>query len=699
VVLTQCCLLADFCFLCTLNAAQKDMKEILEKVLRGEGQSLDLMVQLVDHIRPGKFRKKTFAASQIQNLIALLKSYPELKTGLRNLILDLINSRYHMDLLAESGILSNEGFFTETFRKISYKVFPPVLDERELKDTVIRIFNRSSDYEWVYAVPDSLWTALFEEIGFDDPSADRREEQLQKSLLDSILFVSQRIAAMGIEPVLTNQMPELEQSKSPFLEQNRKIANLTEVIREEGIHTEDIKRYWLRIHAELMMCEDVLQSLRKLRYRNGTSLSLTYLLVRLHQSIDRIKILFGLLLPEENAERKTQKIITFFKSTIKHENLRNNLGDHFSQNLGMLAYQITEHAGKTGEHYITSSRREYGSMLYSAMKGGFIVGFLSVFKTLIYYMRLSPFGTAFLYSMNYSFGFIGILLVRGTLATKQPAMTAAHIAASLDSKERNKVDIPGLSGLIVKIARSQLIAFVGNVMIAFPVAYILAWIYYFVFGKHLAGPEKAAHLLHELHPWHSPALFHAAIAGLCLFLSGLISGYYDNGVIFNKIPQRVKEHPLLSKILPLSIRERLGRYLEHNMGSLAGNFFLGIFLGSIGTLGVFFGLPLDIRHITFSAANFGLAIVGLGHHIGWQELLLSIAGIVGIGIMNFVVSFGLALFVAIRSRNVNFRQTRELMSELWRHMLSKPLDFVRPPKNAKALEHPDLSELPPPGES
>ncbi|MBL0912598.1 MAG: site-specific recombinase [Bacteroidia bacterium] len=667
------------------------MKEILEKACKGDESSLELMIRLVDHIRPGRFKKKAFAVSQVQNLIALLKSYPELKEGLRNCILDLLNSRAHMDLLAESGILSNEGFFTETFRKISYKIFPPVLDDHELKDVIIRIFHRESDHEWVYAVPDSLWAELFEEIEFGDPSADRKEEEIENSLLDSVLFVSHRIAAMGIEPVLTNQMPELEQNSSPFISQNKKIVAFTDKVREEGIAAEDVNRDWLRIHAELMICEDVLHTLRKQRYVNGTSLSLTYLLIRLHQSIDRIKILFGLLLPEEKSERRNQRIISFFKATVRQENLRNDLGKHLSENLGMLAYQITEHAGKTGEHYITSSRREYITMLYSAMKGGFIVGFLSAIKTLIYYLKLSPFGTAFLYSMNYSFGFITVLLIRGTIATKQPAMTAAHIAASLDSKERDKADIPGLSELIVKVSRSQLIAFVGNVFVAFPIAYILAWIYYFVFGEHLAGPEKAHHMIDELHPWKSLALFHAGIAGVCLFLSGLISGYYDNGVIFNKIPQRVKEHPLLRRIMPARALDKLSRYLEHNMGSLAGNFFLGIFLGSIGTLGAFFGLPLDIRHISFVSGNFGLAMAGLEHQLSWQVILISIAGIVGIGIMNFAVSFGLALFVAIRSRNIDFRQTRALMHELWLHARSKPLDFIRPPRNARALE-PEMTE-------
>jgi site-specific recombinase len=47
--------------------------------------------------------------------------------------------------------------------------------------------------------------------------------------------------------------------------------------------------------------------------------------------------------------------------------------------------------------------------------------------------------------------------------------------------------------------------------------------------------------------------------------------------------------------------------------------------------------------------------------------------------MNFLVSFSLALLVAIRSRNVNFRQTAELVSLLGKYFRTNTREFFFPP--------------------
>ena len=56
----------------------------------------------------------------------------------------------------------------------------------------------------------------------------------------------------------------------------------------------------------------------------------------------------------------------------------------------------------------------------------------------------------------------------------------------------------------------------------------------------LFGPElfahKSAKLLHELDPFRSLAIPHAAIAGVFLFLSGLISGSVVNRSIHLRVP-------------------------------------------------------------------------------------------------------------------------------------------------------------------
>jgi site-specific recombinase len=111
-----------------------------------------------------------------------------------------------------------------------------------------------------------------------------------------------------------------------------------------------------------------------------------------------------------------------------------------------------------------------------------------------------------------------------------------------------------------------------------------------------------------------------------------------------------------------------------------GNFYFGILLGCLGTVGFLLGLPIDIRHITFSAANFATAIVGLDYHVGWRLALVSACGVLAIGTVNLWVSFALALIVALRSRQVRFRHGAQLVKQLLGRFVRRPQDFLIAPK-------------------
>jgi site-specific recombinase len=61
-----------------------------------------------------------------------------------------------------------------------------------------------------------------------------------------------------------------------------------------------------------------------------------------------------------------------------------------------------------------------------------------------------------------------------------------------------------------------------------------------------------------------------------------------------------------------------------------------------------------------------------------------IAGVIGIGFLNFLVSFSLAFIVAARSRGVRIREYPGFLGILWRYFRSNPLDFVRPRRRVAA---------------
>ena len=109
-------------------------------------------------------------------------------------------------------------------------------------------------------------------------------------------------------------------------------------------------------------------------------------------------------------------------------------------------------------------------------------------------------------------------------------------------------------------------------------------------------------------------------------------------------------------------------------------------LGTIGQLGSFFGLPIDIRHITFASANFAFALVGLDNIMSWQVAAYSLFGIMCIGMVNLGVSFSLAMLVALRSRRVSFGQGGLLTVLLWTRFRESPRDYFFPAKDASPDE-------------
>ena len=110
---------------------------------------------------------------------------------------------------------------------------------------------------------------------------------------------------------------------------------------------------------------------------------------------------------------------------------------------------------------------------------------------------------------------------------------------------------------------------------------------------------------------------------------------------------------------------------------MASNFIFGVLLGVTGYIGHLTGLPLDIRHVAFSAANLGYASV-LG--MGVFEFMLNLLFVLMIGLVNLWVSFTLALTVALRARDTRLSSLPSLYGSLKAQIKERPWGLVYPPK-------------------
>jgi site-specific recombinase len=201
-------------------------------------------------------------------------------------------------------------------------------------------------------------------------------------------------------------------------------------------------------------------------------------------------------------------------------------------------------------------------------------------------------------------------------------------------------------------------------------------------GWEPVDPAKAAHLLHDLHPLRGLALLHAAIAGVYLFLSGLISGFYDNQSLYHRIPERLRRVRWMRRLLGEERLARVAAYVGDNMGALMGNFLFGCMLGCTPVVGELLGLPLDIRHVAFASANLAYGLQAQGFAVGAWAIAVSALGVLLIGLVNLTVSFSLAMRVALRSRGIMPEQTRGLTARVLRRFIASPREFIWVPRRA-----------------
>lgn len=660
-----------------------ELKRILQQVTAlSDVPDPAVLKRLIDELRVSD-KEPVLANEKIQGLIDVLRQHPEYGDGLSSFVLKLIIQYRQIALYTDTGIMSDQGFFNSLRRLVGHRFLPLLPQDDSVVELVGYLFSKRSDERWLANIEKEKWDELVDLLKVQEAHLDL-VATAKNSILNAIIILSYRISGIGLHPDLMEAYPQILNYSASFVAQNQEavlfvnqyrqaheLDTLTDITPEHAVDPAPLL-------VMLEQCEDIVATVRKRIYKTGISIRLTNMMLRLDQSLQRMRILTELV--TDDYQKRDRAIIELIQTLITTANRRYSIGYLIDNNTKLLSRKVTENASRVGEHYISTDRSGYQKMFKKASIGGFIIAFMATIKILAYQLALAPMGRAFVNSMIYGLGFVFIHVVRGTVATKQPAMTAAAIASTIsDGSGKKSRQLTKLSELVVDILRTQFIAIMGNVMLAIPVALIIsfAWLQYN--GAPMIDSEKAGHLLHDLDPFHSLALPHAAIAGVYLFLSGLIAGYYDNLAVYNNVGARIQRHKLLMYILPKSWLQRLGGFVEANLGAIMGNFLFGVFLGSTATIGFIFGLPIDIRHIAFASANLAHGLFNISaDDISWGVILVSVLGVALIGIVNLMVSFSLALFVALRSKEVRFFEWGRLTKLVFGHIISHPSDFFWP---------------------
>jgi site-specific recombinase len=187
----------------------------------------------------------------------------------------------------------------------------------------------------------------------------------------------------------------------------------------------------------------------------------------------------------------------------------------------------------------------------------------------------------------------------------------------------------------------------------------------------------------SMQPLLSGTIYFATLTGVFLWLSSVAAGWLDNWVAYRRIPEAIAQHRRLIRIIGKRRAARLAAMLEHGVTGFGGNVALGFLLGMAPIFGAFFGVPTEVRHVTLSTGSLTLAGLTYGAaHVKSLSFLGAVIGVAIIGVLNFGVSFVLALAVALRARGAFRADSRKLLKGLIWGFFRSPLQFFIPPLRA-----------------
>jgi len=241
---------------------------------------------------------------------------------------------------------------------------------------------------------------------------------------------------------------------------------------------------------------------------------------------------------------------------------------------------------------------------------------------------------------------------------------------------------------VANLFRSQIAAILGNLALVVPVVLLLNLALVLVNGQPMITPEQADHVLHDMDVLGPTALF-AAFTGVLLFASSIVAGWFENWFVLHRLDSALAHNPSFTRRLGAARARRWARFLRANVSGFAANISLGLMLGVVPVVLAFFGLGLEVRHVTLSAGQVAAAVAALGApSLLTPGFWLAVAGVVVVGPVNLGVSFYLAFRLALRAQAIDDVNRRRIAAAIRGRIRHAPLNFLRPPPESERAAPP-----------
>ncbi len=580
---------------------------------------------------------------RLRALLDALDGHPQ-RDLLRERVTAAWNAPSAARLLAEAGIAAYPSILREAMHRISRSLLPRVPTDGDLRELLAHLDLTHPDADWILSLPADV---VRQGAGL---------LPAQAVLHAAAQLIATRAAGHGVARDFLDVYPDREVTTSPFVW-------LPDAVVAGGAAASDA----------LAACRADLRDIDQRLATRGVSTDVVYRLEVLESLLERLETI--LRVAANPAERGQRFVADIVRGAASQE----SLGSVARTASKRLARRVVEHTGEAGEHYRVRTRTEWRVHFNLAAAAGFLTTFTALGKHAIAALPFAPFVSGIALWGNYSTSFCIMQVRHWLLASKQPAMTAAALAASLEHGTDNAAEIE----LIAGITRSQTVVTLANAVSTILLAVFLDFGFHAVTGRWILGLESAQHGMASIQPVTSLTVVYAVTTGISLWLSSLAAGWAANWSAFNRLPDALRRDPRIVSAVGSKRARAMGDFVQHHFGGIAGYVVLGMLLGFVPVLcSRFLGIHLEVRHITLQAASTALTILPLQDAglLGWQLAVGALLGVILTGLLNFSVSFALALRTAIRARDLDARERSVLWRDLWKAFVADPGRFLWKPQ-------------------
>jgi len=620
-------------------------------------------VRIVHWTREGRS-----GATRLVRLVELLENDSELRGRVQLSLGEMLRELDSLALFAEAGLPSVHSFATEIVQRLVAKLMPSARQASDARKLLADLYSSEPDAKQFGALTPELFDRIVNVLTPENGAGfwDRQERDLREAMR----LLASRISALGLQPEVRDRATGSRVAHSPFYELVQKTE---ELLAAGDIEIAAACEAWRQVVAR---CRREMEIVYEHMESAGISVELVFDLKTIQGCLVRMENIckvFATAHPEE----KSTAVRTLLRRLIEGNVADKQISSLLRENLNLLARKVVDRTGDTGEHYIASSQAEYRHMWLAALGGGLLTVFTAAFKLRIIDAHLPPFVEGFASGTNYAVSFVLLQVFGLVLATKQPATTAAAFARIIrdhGGQQRSSI----LTEFVARITSTQLAAAIGNVVAVSLGAVAFEALWRLIFRESYLPELSANHVYETLNPFASGTALFAAETGVILWLAALAGSWVENAAVYYRLADAVAQHPLGLRVSK-TFSKKAALIVKHNIGGWSTSIVLGYLLGFAPEIGEFFGLPIDIRHVTLSTGTLALAAARFGtDSLGHRWFYHAIAGIAVIFVLNLFVSFTIAAYVALRAYNVRPREQWAILRSLTIAGFRSPRRFLVP---------------------